>query len=97
MRYIAERVAKGGETTFERHPSSVIRYAEIWPVTGDDYAASLEATEAAGLFERLLAGLQPVVPNPGRNKSIRQIVRRSWTAPMPEHRVVIRKNPGRRR
>jgi hypothetical protein len=83
------------DTGLDRHPSHAVWYAVHHDVTGERYAGELEPEEAAELFIDLMSRLQPAGPEPKWHK-FAAMRRGSYTPPMPEHRIVIRK-PGNRR
>ena len=75
------------------YPSYRVRASSISSVTGNEHSGSLDDDQAAYLFERLLAILEPC-SQPRWNTSLPQ---RSYTLPMAPHRVVIVKKSKRRR
>lgn len=77
-------------THLDRHPSRVVWHAVRHDVTGH-WGGSLEPEEAAEFFVELMSRLQLAGPQPKRPKFDDAIRRGSYTAPMPEHRTVIRK------
>lgn len=85
------------DTSLDRHPSRAVWYSVINDVTGDQWAGELEDEEAAELFVRLMDSLQRVPPERSGNQPFKAWRRGSYTPPMPEHRIVIRKKTRGRR
>ncbi|MET4144280.1 hypothetical protein [Arthrobacter sp. UYCo732] len=83
------------DTSLDRHPSRAVWYAVINDVTGEQYAGHLEAEESAELFVELMSRLQPVPKRKLGSHSFAALRRGSYTPPMPDHRIVIRKHQGR--
>lgn len=79
------------DDSMDRHPSRPVWYAVINDVTGDPYNGCLEQEEAAELFVELMDRLQLVLARKTWNRSFAALRRGSYTPPMPEHRIVIRK------
>ncbi|HEX9088885.1 MAG TPA: hypothetical protein VF867_15310 [Arthrobacter sp.] len=84
------------DTSLDRHPSRLVRYAVIHDVTGEQYNGSLEDDEAAELFVRLMAQLEPVTRQRDF-RSYKAYRRGSSTYPMDPHEHVITKPAQRRR
>lgn len=84
------------DNSLARHPSRLVRYAVIHDVTGERYNGSLEPDEAAALFIRLMADLQPVTIQRDF-RSYKAYRRGSSTYPMDPHEHVITKPAQRRR
>jgi len=84
------------DTSLDRHPSRLVRYAVIHDVTGERYNGSLEPEEAAGLFIYLMAELEPVTLQRDF-RDYKAYRRGSSTYPMDPHEHVITKPAKRRR
>lgn len=85
------------ESGLEKYPSKVIMESSTGPVTGDPYAGTIPAEQAAELFEQLLAALEPSDGRHLRRRHIRRIIRGGVTAPMNRQRIVITKHTRKRK
>lgn len=94
-RFIAERNLKRN-TTLDRHPNRIVRYAGISDVTGEPYNGFLETNEAAELFIRLMDGLEPYNWRRPHWK-LKAMLRGSYTLPSNHRQGIIRKPSKRTR